>query len=760
MHYLFYIFDYSFEPIYAIYYIFNKMKSILKISLLFVFVITFCTKSFCQPVAKNSEKPYLYSNAAKTKADILSYEDSLNFLYISNANYKLKKDILKDILALDKQAEETFKKGFLKNAMLQNNILYKLATKINAYFYIVSAKNREALIFYEQGKNKEAEKMFLDLLLLNTKYPTKTAEIYSNLGSVYLALGDKEQASKYFFKALDLYESQNNLFGIGETYSNISSVYYLLSKADKAIEYQKKGIEAREKVNDKSGLVTANNNLGQLYLLKGNKDQSLIQLKQAVSYAEELNNPKLMGIAYSGMTTYYSLFAKYKEALIWQTKAMVLYERIDDKVQLSRLYVSAANLSNSMKDSIQAVNYFIKAIDISKAISNKENIGNAYEKMSIFYNSHNDSKKALKYYKTFIKYKDSINANSNLSKIEELQLQYNYEKKDNQIKYLQVEQKIKDLQLDKQNALINGNELLAKKKEAEIELLSKEAILLRQASELQSLKISQQDEQLDKQQLLAKNAQQTLLINQNEKWIKEKELLLQKRIKNFLLAGLFLILLSSVLFINRYQLKKKLEQQTALLEIRNNISKDLHDEIGSTLTSISILSNVSEQALEKQPAQAKEMIHQIAMQSKSIQQNMSDIVWSIRSENESIENLTTRIREYAAQTLEPLNIAFSISVDENILNQKLPIQFRKEILLICKEAINNIAKHSEANIASLVLQKNNKNIFLKIKDNGVWKGNNSGTGTKSMKERASAIKGNLIIETTNGTAIEVIIPIP
>jgi two-component system, NarL family, sensor histidine kinase UhpB len=304
---------------------------------------------------------------------------------------------------------------------------------------------------------------------------------------------------------------------------------------------------------------------------------------------------------------------------------------------------------------------------------------------------------------------------------------------------------------------------LAKRKEAEIALLSKEALVLKQASELQILKIAQQEEQLYKQQLLAKNVQQELKINQNEKLTKEKELYAQKRIKNFLIAGLFLLLLSTVLFVNRYQLKKKLEQQSALLEIRNNISKDLHDEIGSTLTSISILSNVSELALEKQPTQAKEMIHQIAIQSKCIQQNMSDIVWSIRSENESIENLTTRIREYAAQTLEPLNIDASISMDENILTQKLPMRYRKEILLICKEAINNIAKHSGANKVALVIKKVKQHIVLHIDDNGTWKGSSTGTGTgtKSMRERAASILGKLDINSTvSGTSINAIIPIP
>lgn len=195
--------------------------------------------------------------------------------------------------------------------------------------------------------------------------------------------------------------------------------------------------------------------------------------------------------------------------------------------------------------------------------------------------------------------------------------------------------------------------------------------------------------------------------------------------------------------------------------LRNKIAADLHDEIGSTLTSISILSSVSQQAIEQQPQQAKEMMQQISTQSKTIQQNMSDIVWSIRPDNEKTENLVIRMREFAAQTLEPLNINTSIVADDNLVARILPMQYRKDILLIYKEAINNIAKHANASSAKIVLNSGKNKIVLRINDNGVWKGNNSGTGTKSMQERAKALGATLTISSDQaGTQILLVVPIP
>jgi signal transduction histidine kinase len=164
--------------------------------------------------------------------------------------------------------------------------------------------------------------------------------------------------------------------------------------------------------------------------------------------------------------------------------------------------------------------------------------------------------------------------------------------------------------------------------------------------------------------------------------------------------------------------------------------------------------------MDLQPVQAREMLEQISEQSKNIQQNMSDIVWSIRPDNEKIEDLITRMREYAAQTLEPLNINIKIEADDHLINKILPMQYRKDILLIFKEAINNIAKHANATSVNVQLHNGQKELTLNIVDNGTWKGNNSGTGTKSMKERASKLGGTLSININNGTSIKLNVPLP
>lgn len=257
----------------------------------------------------------------------------------------------------------------------------------------------------------------------------------------------------------------------------------------------------------------------------------------------------------------------------------------------------------------------------------------------------------------------------------------------------------------------------------------------------------------------------TLLVraaNSQGEWINKPVQLVIKIRPPFYQTWWFMILCMVVTATVAYWLvQMRINRIKERYTLRNKIAADLHDEIGSTLTSINILSNVSQQAMERQPQQAKEMLQQISLQSKNIQQNMSDIVWSIRPDNEKVENLIVRMREYAAQTLEPLEISIRIAADDSLVNKVLSMECRKELLLIYKEAINNIAKHAGATVVKVAFTNKKHHLQLNIADNGRWKGNNSGTGTKSMKDRATAIGGNLYISIAEtGTNVSVIIPIP
>ncbi|HYV93518.1 MAG TPA: two-component regulator propeller domain-containing protein [Chitinophagales bacterium] len=224
----------------------------------------------------------------------------------------------------------------------------------------------------------------------------------------------------------------------------------------------------------------------------------------------------------------------------------------------------------------------------------------------------------------------------------------------------------------------------------------------------------------------------------------------------------FRILVGATLAVALYAVYRyRLNQVLRMQRMRNKIASDLHDDLGSTLSSISVYSEIArKQAKENIP-----MLEKIGESSRKMIEGMSDIVWTISSENDSFENLIERMRSFAHELLSVRNIEYTFDVDESLSSMKLRMEMRRNVYLIFKEAIHNLAKYSEATKASIALSISDHTISLLIRDNGkgfdqssVLSGDQprKGNGLKNMKKRAADLKAELIIESEcgKGTVVE------
>jgi signal transduction histidine kinase len=199
------------------------------------------------------------------------------------------------------------------------------------------------------------------------------------------------------------------------------------------------------------------------------------------------------------------------------------------------------------------------------------------------------------------------------------------------------------------------------------------------------------------------------------------------------------------------QLKANELLQTKMQNIRNKIAQDLHDDIGSTLSSISILSNLA--IKEKNTNLTISSMQEIKNSSITLMEKMDDIVWSINPRNDSLENLLLRIKSFATTLFEAKNIDYIISIQENISEVKLPMEWRQHIYMILKEAINNLVKYSEASQASIGVNYQDDLLEITLLDNG--RGFDisrtfTGNGLLSMKTRADLMLAELNIKSSIG----------
>ena len=242
---------------------------------------------------------------------------------------------------------------------------------------------------------------------------------------------------------------------------------------------------------------------------------------------------------------------------------------------------------------------------------------------------------------------------------------------------------------------------------------------------------------------------------------KEKDLQLaaeKTRLQTTWFIVIVLAILAIAFGIFYYQRNRnKINQLEELLKVRNTIAANLHDEVGSTLGSVAIMSRMAQ---SKDLDEKDVMLHTISNNSQTMLDSMRDIVWSINPENDTLEKMLSRMRLFAAETLEKQDISVVFNSNIKHIDSTVPIEKRKDIYLIYKEAIVNAAKYSKADNVEINIAGDNKMLTLSIKDNGVgFDSTNTeslgGNGLKNMQKRADNIGGTMEIKSTlnNGTSV-------
>ncbi|MCL6261708.1 histidine kinase [Aquiflexum sp. TKW24L] len=240
----------------------------------------------------------------------------------------------------------------------------------------------------------------------------------------------------------------------------------------------------------------------------------------------------------------------------------------------------------------------------------------------------------------------------------------------------------------------------------------------------------------------------------------------------FILVGLFLIYFIYRMMLSRRILRLqqenrimqlKAEQAKSVTKERERIIADLHDDVGATLSSLHIYGDLAGKVWESQPEKGKEMVDKIRDQSKELMGRMSDIVWSMKDPKNEKYSLRSRIRNYANELLSSKEILFADVLASDLDEKIVQPELRRNLLLVVKEAMNNIAKHSQASRVRLVLYEKEGQLILKINDNGqgldVMKVQN-GNGLGNMQKRCQQMNGKLTVESQKGNGTTLICAIP
>jgi signal transduction histidine kinase/ligand-binding sensor domain-containing protein len=214
----------------------------------------------------------------------------------------------------------------------------------------------------------------------------------------------------------------------------------------------------------------------------------------------------------------------------------------------------------------------------------------------------------------------------------------------------------------------------------------------------------------------------------------------------------------------RYRVRRLIE----LERVRTRIATDLHDDIGSSLSQIAILSEVVRQKVGDNGA--NEPLNLIADTSREMVDSMSDIVWAINPHKDHLSDLVHRMRRFASDVLDAKDVLYRFHFDENSNDISLGADTRREVYLIFKECLNNLVKYSDASKVDLSVKLENNALIVIVKDNGKGfdvaeklNGNSDGFGGNgliNMRRRAENLGGKFEIDSAKNAGTSVTIRIP
>jgi len=219
-----------------------------------------------------------------------------------------------------------------------------------------------------------------------------------------------------------------------------------------------------------------------------------------------------------------------------------------------------------------------------------------------------------------------------------------------------------------------------------------------------------------------------------------------------ILVALTIVMVTGLViyFAYRAQLQRVLMTQ----KVRNSIASDLHDDIGSTLSSIMLMSEIA----AKKPELATSYFSQISESAGKVIENMNDIVWAINPDNDELAQIVVRMKSFAASLLEKRYIALQFESSPGIDNLRLGMKERRNFYLIFKEAIHNAVKYSSCSIVKTTISAAGDMITLVIEDDGIGfdtEKNYMGNGLRNLHKRADEISGTLQLISAPGNETKI-----
>jgi two-component system, NarL family, sensor kinase len=595
---------------------------------------------------------------------------------------------------------------------------------------------------------------------------------------------------------------------------------YQASNPDSAAFYYQKAKALASRINDKKGLSEYFSHEINLFNKKAQFDEGLAAAQEDVAFGEQLKDPQILIQGYNDVANEYEYLGDYQPASEYYLKSLKLASSRGDEGMESKIYDNLASVFISLKDYKTADTYCHNAFNLASKLHDTVTMGNCLINMGVTEIHQQKYKEALSHFdeseKIGYKIPDMSLVADALSD-EGLVYYTKHDLEPAEKKYQQelMITKKYNLPFEKLYALFELAVVAKDRKNYRVaEQYAAGAIAigehLKTADELMEMydSMSVIKEKMGKpaEALLYKNKYVALndsMMNaqiqtnihhlniqyhsaQKDKKIAEQNLSIEKNKaaierKNMwifiFLGGIIALIAILILSIRSYRHKQNLHRQSLLTlqkqhevntlkekmqareEERDRIGREMHDDIGSALTTILYL---SDDLKEKSKEGENKIADKIASTATGVVDKMNEIIWSMNRQYDTLDDLIVYTRQHAVEFLQNHCLKYQFDVQEFIPDLQITGEQRRNIYLVIKESLHNIVKHSGASEVNISFDLNG-GLRACIHDNGKGIGTISqcrfGNGLKNMRQRMESIGGSFEIENENGTTIRLYCPL-
>ena len=614
--------------------------------------------------------------------------------------------------------------------------------------------------------------------------PVFVARASELLAAVWYVRGDMRTALLHYDTALAQHKLNRDDDGYADVITNMASMRSALGERDEALELYAEGLAVHERIKDSLSIANDLNAIGTVHMARGDHARAIDLYARSLKMHEAMKNHRGMATGRANLGVVHVNQGDFRNALIHFQEALRIAEATDDRHLMGKDLEEVGACLEELGDTAAAMARYQRSLTIREALKDDHGSINVRNRIAQLLMFRGLRQQALSLFDRTV----GLAIEQELPRGLAIAL---VGKGDALLAMGRSSEALVAAQ-EATKAASDAEDLSAQRDAAELECRAFRALgRWKEALEAQTLFISYNDS------LVSEENQRAVLRNEYEyayekqaiadslahvaavqqEAIKSEQHLAQERSRrNIALALGALFAVALFAFWQRARLLKRtnatiLDAQAKLMEsergreaaeVRTRIARDVHDQLGSDLTKLALLSSEARMLAGEDPQALSTLAEDMERVAAEANRSLGDIVWAIDPHHDSLAGLTERVRAHCERMLIWSKVGHTIDCVHSGPDRSLDPATKRDIYLILREALNNAIKYSEANRIDVVLRSDESKLSMSVEDNGIgFDGSvDSGHGLDNMRQRAARIGASFSIRSKVGTrvALDLVLP--